>query len=248
MSSFLSEIIDSLGEDGVEQAYKRFGIQFTGRYPSSNGWLKCKAWQEEHKSDSAGVNLNSGYYNDFRSEFSCSLFDFAAEVAGQFATREDAIAHFAAEVGLSWKPGSKSGSKPKSRTKPRSRSKRPRQVKPTENWDRIALELHTHRNAIAARYRLALDWDADPVVLERLGIGTNSEAWTIPERDGHGRTIGISSRTHYHSERFEPHQKSFFTGGRRGLIYDPDSALAADILLIRAEFPELHVDDLQWME
>lgn len=84
--------LDVLGE------FAALGVEFTGK-TNPKGWHICHAIGETQRTPSAGVNSETGYYNDFKHGEKLSLFDFAVE-AGRFPTWREARDYYAAKAGL----------------------------------------------------------------------------------------------------------------------------------------------------
>lgn len=64
-----------------------------------------------------------------------------------------------------------------------------------------------------------------PVVLRRLCVGHDGEAWTFPMRDAAGRVTGIR-------RRLTDGRKLSVRGGHEGLFYDPDGLAPQDEILL----------------
>lgn len=76
-ADFRDEIIKAIN---IKEFYSNNGVKFAGGTPSSQGWLSCySAFGSKDTNPSAGVNLNTGIYKDFRTGNVMSIFDFLVE-------------------------------------------------------------------------------------------------------------------------------------------------------------------------
>jgi len=87
---------------------------------------------------------------------------------------------------------------------------------PPRNWEITALAAFDNPPAEEKRQELATSLGVDVEALRRLGVGWNCHGWTIPERNGDGKIIGINVR---HADGTKRRR----AGGAMGLSFDPES-------------------------
>ena len=97
------DILDRLD---IQAAYFALGVEITGSEPNAAGWLECRAFGKVDNSPSAGVNVGGehptrGRYKEFVGDgLNCSLFEFAAKIAGRYPTWQEARDAYAAQAGV----------------------------------------------------------------------------------------------------------------------------------------------------
>ena len=85
--------------------YALLGLDITGQQSNGSGWLACRAYGQEDRTPSAGINVGSehpqrGRYKEFTGEGrNLSFFEFAA-MTGKFADWRAARKHYAREAGV----------------------------------------------------------------------------------------------------------------------------------------------------
>jgi hypothetical protein len=74
---------DLLSKVDFVQAYNSFGLVFTNTKADTSGWLAAKSHPHfggEDGNPSAAVNLENGFYKDFRANKGLGIFDFMVEI------------------------------------------------------------------------------------------------------------------------------------------------------------------------
>jgi len=99
----------------LKAEYAALGVAIAADKPTPAGWLSCRVFRADQNGDrnpSAGVNVAGehpklGRYKEFTGEGrNVSFFEFAATVAGKFATWQEARQHYAGKTGVKLPGGS----------------------------------------------------------------------------------------------------------------------------------------------
>lgn len=85
---FREELIDKAN---FVELYTEFGLEIVGTNPTASGWLTARSHEKfggKDSSPSAGINIITGLYKDFRTGRTLSIFDFMAEIGETTNYRE----------------------------------------------------------------------------------------------------------------------------------------------------------------
>lgn len=97
---FQAENDEILTRLDIKAEYAALGVVFASEHARASGKIECYARDREERKPSAWCDVVSGRYGDSGgSGYSASLWDFAAKF-GNFATWQDAKAHYAQKVGV----------------------------------------------------------------------------------------------------------------------------------------------------